>query len=190
METCCFLFHYFCTSLSSTSKFYPLRARAPLMPLFSNPQFSGLNNARSRDLELEWGNCTGTGGTRQNKSLWTNPQSDSQGPLGSSESWREIRESFGRVSPCISACVAGRGRLRGQTEGPGAAPLPVCGGARRDRVSLLPHFKLTLRLWPALNTADNAGFIARGWWQTGTNCQAATGSRGIGWSWGSGWDAF
>lgn len=96
MVTCCFLSHHFLQKF----KFYivyPLRARATLMPLFSNPQFS--------ELELQWGNCTGIGGTRQNKSLGTNPQSDSQGPVGSSESWGEIRESFAWVSPCISACV-------------------------------------------------------------------------------------
>lgn len=110
LVTCCFLYHQLTYSV------YSPRAHAPLMPLFSNPQFSGLNTTGSGELELEWGNWTGMGETRQNKSLWTNPQSDSQGPEGSSESWREIRESFGWVSPRISACVAGRGRLRGQTD--------------------------------------------------------------------------
>lgn len=73
----------------------------------------------------------------------------------------------------ISACVFDQGRLRGQTEEPmqlNLFPVRRCGGTRRDMVSLQPHFKLTLRLWPALNTADNADFIAHGWWQTGANC--------------------
>lgn len=143
--------------------FYPPRPCAPLMPLFSNPQFSDLNNSGSRDLELEWGNCTGMG--RQDKTnhseqilgLILKGQWDRLSPEGKLES--HLAECLLALAPAF----AGRGRLWGQTEGPSAALFPVCGGARRDRVSLLPHFKLTLRLWPALNTADNTGFIARGW---------------------------
>lgn len=62
----------------------------------------------------------------------------------------------------VPASQAGAGSGARQ-EGPGEALLPVRGGTRRDRVSLLPHFKLTLRLWRALNTEDNTGFIAGGW---------------------------
>lgn len=105
LSTCCFLFHnFFARQLLSSQG-----SHAPLTALFSNPQFSGFNSIVSRDLELEWGNCTAMkgagGGTRQNKSLRTNPQSDSQGPVGLSESWREIRESFSWVSARINACV-------------------------------------------------------------------------------------
>lgn len=48
------------------------------------------------------------------------------------------------------------------------------GGRRVSAASLLadPHC-----LWPALNTADNTGFIAQGCWQTGANCQAAVRDR-------------
>lgn len=65
--------------------------------------------------------------------------------------------------PALVPALRAEAGSRARQGGPSAALLPVCGGARRDRVSLLPHFKLTLRLWPALNTADNADFIARGW---------------------------
>jgi len=70
-----------------------------------------------------------------------------------------LAECLPALAPALPVEADSGARQRG----PSAAPFPVCGGTRRDRVSLLPHFKLTLRLWPALNTADNAGFIARGW---------------------------
>ena len=109
-----------------------------------------------RESHCDFGGQDKTNQRRQILSLNLKGQWDQPSPEGKLES--HLAECLLALTPVF----AGRGGLRGQTGGPGAALLPVCSGARRDRVSLLPHFKLTLRLWPALNTADNAGFIARG----------------------------
>lgn len=145
-----------------------------------SPNLVALNNSSSQELELEWGNWTAicVDKTKQitlNKSsVWFSRASGiCLGPEGKSE--RNLAECLPALAPALLVDAGSGARQRGD---PMQTPLPVCGGSRRDRVSLLPHFKLTLRLWPALNTADNAGFIARGWWQTGTNCQACAGSNG------------
>lgn len=78
----------------NNDRLYPLRTRLkgcsskPPPP----PNLMAFGHAGGADLELEWGDCRRWGpGTRQNKSLLTNPRPDSQGPPGSSESWREMR---------------------------------------------------------------------------------------------------
>lgn len=147
--------------------------------------------AFTRELELEWANWTSiwegqdkTNHSEQILSPILKGQWDRLSPEGKLE--RNLAECLLALAPA-SLVEAGSGARQ---RGPSEALLPVCGGTRRDRVSLLPHFKLTLRLWRALNTEDNTGFIAGGWWQTGTNCQATTGSRGSTWCWGSVQDAF
>lgn len=116
------------------------------------------NSNLSEIIGLGWGNQDKTNHSGQILSLILKGQWDRLSPEGKLES--NLAECLPALAPALLS-EAGSGAR--QTGGTGAAFLPVCGGFRRDSVSLLPHFKLTLRLWAALNTADNTDFIARGW---------------------------
>lgn len=95
-----------------------------------------------------------TNHSEQIPSLILKCQWDHFSPGGKLES--NLTECLPTLAPAFLVSGARQG-------GPNAARLPVRGGTRRDTVSRLPHFKLTLRLRLALNAADNAGFIAHCW---------------------------